>query len=99
METGNNALYKPWKNTTKSQYKYWVNVKSDNKKGYKKIGFGNKKYQQFKDKIGEYSDLDHGDPIRRKSYLARAKGIKNKKGELTWKNKNTSNWWSIHKLW
>ena len=29
----------------------------------------------------------------------RAKGIKNKKGELTWKNKNTSNYWSVHYLW
>ena len=39
------------------------------------------------------------DKKRRKSYLARAKGIKNKKGELTWKNKNTKNYWSVHYLW
>ena len=36
---------------------------------------------------------------QRKSYLARSKGIKNKKGELTWKDKNTANYWSIHYLW
>ena len=96
---GKVVLYKPWKNTTKSVYKYWVYVKSDNKQGYKKIGFGNKNYQHYKDKLGEYSNLDHNDKIRRKSYLARAKGIKNKKGELTWKDKNTANYFSIRFLW
>ena len=35
---------------------------------------------QFKDKGGHYKSLDHGDKKRRASYLARAKGIKNKKG-------------------
>lgn len=96
---GKPILYKPWKNTTKAVYKYWVYVKADNKQGYKKIGFGNKNYQHYKDKLGEYSNLDHNDKIRRKSYLARAKGIKNKKGELTWKDKNTANYWAVHKLW
>ena len=35
----------------------------------------------------------------RKSYLARAKGIKNKQGELTYKNKNSANYWSVRVLW
>ena len=96
---GKPVLYKPWKNETKSKNKYWVYVKSDNKRGYKKIGFGYKGMGQFKDKLGGYSSLDHGDPERRKRYLARAKGIKNKEGQLTWKDKNTANWWSVHKLW
>jgi hypothetical protein len=96
-KSGKPILYKPWVNKTKSKYKYWVYVKKDGK--VKKIGFGNKDFQQFKDKIGYYKSLDHGDPIRRKSYLARAKGIKDKQGNLTWTDKNSANWWSVHKLW
>jgi hypothetical protein len=92
-------LYKPFVNTTKSNYKYFVNVKSDNKKGFKKIGFGNKKYQQFKDKLGHYKNLDHNDKERRNRYLKRARGIKNKEGKLTYKDKNSSNYWSISVLW
>jgi len=94
---GKPVLYKPWVNKTKSKYKYWVYVQKDGK--VKKIGFGNKDFQQFKDKIGYYKSLDHNDPIRRKSYLARAKGIKDKEGNLTWKDKNSANWWAVHKLW
>lgn len=96
-KSGKPILYKPWVNKTKSKSKYFVYVMKDGK--VKKIGFGMKGMQQFKDKIGYYKSLDHGDPVRRKSYLARAKGIKNKKGELTWKDKNSANWWSVHKLW
>ena len=91
------VLYKPFVNNTKSKAKYFVYVKKDGK--VKKIGFGHKDYQHFKDKIGSYSSLDHNDEGRRKKYLKRAKGIKNKKGELTWKDKNTANWWAVHKLW
>ncbi len=96
---GKPILYKPWKNDTKSKFKYFVYVKSDNKKGFKKIGFGYKGMGQFKDKGGHYKSLDHGAKKRRASYLARAKGIKNKKGELTWKDKSTANYWSIRFLW
>ena len=94
---GNPVLYSPWVNKTKSKYKYWVYVQKDGK--VKKIGFGNKDFQHFKDKIGYYKSLDHNDKERRKSYLARAKGIKDKEGNLTWKDKNSANWWAIHKLW
>ena len=94
---GEPILYKPWVNKTKSKYKYWVYVKKDGK--VKKIGFGMKGMQQFKDKIGYYKSLDHNDEERRKRYLARAKGIKDKQGNLTWKDKNSANWWAIHKLW
>ncbi len=96
-KSGKPILYKPWVNKTKSKSKYFVYVKKDGK--VKKIGFGMKGMQQFKDKIGYYKSLDHGDPVRRKSYLARAKGIKDKQGNLTWKDKNSANWWSVHKLW
>jgi hypothetical protein len=96
---GKPILYKPWVNKTKSKNKYWVYVKSDTKKGFKRIGFGHKDYEQFKDKLGFYKSKDHGDPVRRKSYLARAKGIKDKQGNLTWKDKNTSNYWAVKILW
>lgn len=45
----------------------------------KKINFGSVKYEEF---------LIHGDKERRKNYLARAKKIKNKTKELTWKIQN-----------
>lgn len=96
---GKPVLYKPWVNKTKSKNKYWVYVKSNNKKGFKKIGFGYKGMGQFKDKGGYYKSLDHGDRKRRERYLKRAKGIKNKQGELTWKDKNTANYWAVHYLW
>ena len=96
---GKPILYKPWKNTTGSKNKYWVYVKADNKRGYKKIGFGHKDYKHFKDKIGDYKSMNHNDPERRKRYLLRAKGIKDKQGNLNYKNKNTGNYWSINYLW
>ena len=49
--------------------------------------------------LGIYSRYDHGDKDRRDRYLARAKKIKNKKGELTWNNPETANYYSIKYLW
>lgn len=84
----NKPLYKPFKSTAKNK-KFSVYVKND--KGEKKlIHFGDTRYQDF---------TQHKDEKRRKSYLARAKGIKNKKGELTWKDKNTANYWAVRMLW
>ena len=65
----------------------------------RKISFGDRSMEHFKDKLGVYSSKNHNDPVRRKSYLARAKGIRNKQGELTWKDKNTANYWAIRTLW
>ena len=96
---GKPIFYKPWVNKTNSKKKYFVYVKADNKKGFKKIGFGYKGMGQFKDKGGYYKSLDHGDKKRRDSFLKRAKGIKNKKGELTYKDKNTANYWAVNYLW
>ena len=36
---------------------------------------------------------------QRKSYRARASGIRDKNGNLTYKNKNTPNYWAYHYLW
>jgi hypothetical protein len=87
---GKPILYKVWKNNGSGNKKYFVYVKADTKRGYKKIGFGDKRYQDF---------TQHKDTKRRASYLARAKGIKDKNGNLTWKNKNTANYWAIRYLW
>ena len=82
-------LYKPFKYKGKGVFKYSVIVKSDAGKD-KIIHFGDSRYQDYR---------QHKDEKRRASYLARAKGIKNKKGEFTWKDKNTKNYWSVHYLW
>ena len=65
----------------------------------KLVHFGNPSYQHFKDKTGIWSKLDHGDEKRRQSYLSRSKGIKNKKGELTWLDPTSPNWHAIRILW
>ena len=93
----NKPLYKPFKYVGKLPYKYSVYVKKNGK--IRKINFGNRKYQQYRDKGGHYKHLNHGDKERRDRYLKRAKGIKNKEGKLTWKDRNTSNYWSVHYLW
>ena len=48
-----------------------------------------------------YDDWRSGTATKeqRKSYLARAKGIRNKEGKLTWKDKNTANYWAVKYLW
>ena len=93
---GKPILYKPWVSKSKTK-KYNVYVKVNGK--VKQISFGQKGMGQFKDKGGNYKSFDHGDKKRQASFLARAKGIKNKKGELTWKDKNTANYWAIRYLW
>ncbi len=63
------------------------------------IHFGDSRYEHYKDKTGIWTDLDHMDENRRKSYLKRAKGIRDKKNRRTWKNKNSPNYWSVRVLW
>jgi hypothetical protein len=82
----NKKLYTPFVSNAKNS-KYSVYVLKDGKK--KLIHFGDKRYDDYH---------THLDKKRQKSYLARAKGIKDKNGNLTYKNKNTSNYWAI-KLW
>ncbi len=81
-------LYKPFKSKAKNK-KFSVYV-LDEKGSKKLIHFGDSRYQDF---------TQHKDEKRRQSYLKRAKGIKNKKGELTYKDKNTANYWSVKTLW
>ena len=90
-KTGKPILYKPWKNTSSTRYKYYVYVRSNTKKGVKKIGFGYKGMDDWRSRTATAT--------QRKSYRARASGIKNKQGQLTYKMKDTANYWSYHYLW
>ena len=83
------SLYKPFKYSGNGKFKFSVYVKGPSGTP-KLIHFGHRDYQDFR---------QHKDLKRRASYLARAKGIKNKEGKLTWKDKNTKNYWSVHHLW
>ena len=69
---GKPVLYKPFKSDkTPASKKFSVYVKANNSKGYKIIHFGDSSMQDFR---------QHKDEKRRASYLARAKGIKDKNG-------------------
>jgi len=85
-----------FKKSTRKGKKYMVRTP----KG-KLIHFGASDMEQFKDStgLGLYSHKDHGDNERRKRYLARAKGIKDKNGNLTWNNPETANYYSVKYLW
>ncbi len=90
-----NIKYKPFYDSkiTPPNKKYSVYVA-----GGKLIHFGDRNMEQYHDKIGRWSSLNHGDKERRKRYLARAKGIKNKNG-YSWKDRNSPNYYSVHYLW
>tara|TARA_R110000744_G_scaffold21242_1_gene55163 strand:+ start:9375 stop:9647 length:273 start_codon:yes stop_codon:yes gene_type:complete len=83
------TLYKPFIYKGEGKFKFSVYVKND-KGNPKLIHFGHSDYQDF---------TQHKDEKRRKNYLSRAKAIKNKEGKLTWKDKNSKNYWSVHYLW
>ena len=81
-------------------------VKSDKKfKKYKVltkngiIHFGDTRYQHYKDLIGDYKKLDHGDKKRQQNYCKRSAGIRDKNGKLTKNNKESSNYFSRRYLW
>ena len=78
-------LYKPVKSTRKNK-KYMVLTKSG------VIHFGDKRYEQFKDKLGVYKHLDHNDPKRKKAYYDRHK-------QKDTKNKESAKYWSHKILW
>jgi len=65
----------------------------------KKVHFGNKDMEQFKDKTGIYKSKDHGDDKRRESFLKRSAGIKNKEGKLTKNDPTSANYHARRVLW
>lgn len=89
MNSEKTKLYKPFPYKGNGVFKYSVYVSNENGKP-KLIHFGDKRYEDF---------TQHKDKKRRQSYMARAKGITDKKGNKTWTDKNTKNYWSVHYLW
>ena len=85
----NKPLYKPFKSKRKGK-KFSVYVKSASG-GKKLIHFGAAGMEDWRS--------GKATPAQRKSYRARAAGIKNKKGQLTYKLKDTPNYWAYHYLW
>jgi len=81
-------LNKPFKSKAKGK-KFSVYVLKNGKR--KLIHFGAKGYDDFRSGTATAQ--------QRKSYLARAKKIKNKLGQLTWKDKTTANYWAVRYLW
>ena len=71
--------------STRKNNKYMVKLPSG-----KKVHFGSPRYSDF---------TIHKDKDRRDKYLSRAMKIKNKKGELTYTNPESSNYWSVNLLW
>ena len=65
--------------------KYMVTLKNN-----VKIHFGDSWYDDF---------LSHQDWERRVRYRKRASKIKDKQGNLTYKDKNSANFWSYQLLW
>jgi len=65
--------------------KYMVTLKNGNE-----IHFGDDRFEDF---------LTHKDAKRRRSYRKGASKIKNKNGNLTYRDKNSPNFWSYHLLW
>lgn len=65
----------------------------------KTIHFGDSRYDHYFDKTNIWSKLNHLDKKRRESYLARAKGIKDGSGKLTYNDPTTPNYHSINILW
>jgi len=80
-------LYKPFKSKAKNK-KYSVYVLKNGKR--RLIHFGDSRYEQFKDKIGVYSKLDHNDKKRRELYYKRH-------GQTN--DKNSAKYWSHKILW
>ena len=69
--------------SSRKHKKYMVRVNG------KLVHFGDNRYQQYRDKIGLYSMLDHGDKERRKRYYARhGKAVK-----------HSAKWFSHKYLW
>ena len=56
----------------------------------KNLHFGSSQYPDF---------LIHKDNERKEKYLSRAMKIKNKKGELTYENPESANFWSVNLIW
>jgi hypothetical protein len=83
----NKPLYRPVK-SSRSDKKGMVYVKKNGNK--RLIHFGDASMKDFR---------QHKDPARRKNYLDRSGGIRNKAGQLTKDDRNSANYYSRRYLW
>jgi len=65
----------------------------------KKVHFGSRDMQHYKDKTGIWKELDHLDLKRRRNYLLRSGSIRNKEGKLTKDIETSPNYHSRAILW
>jgi len=86
-----------YKKSTNPNKKLMVVVEKDGKK--KTIHFGARSMQHFKDKTGIWSSKNHGDAVRRASFLARSKGIKKKDGSFAYKDPMSPAYHATKILW
>ena len=86
-----------YEKSTRPDKKLMVVVTKDGKK--KTVHFGARKMEHFKDKTGIWSSKDHGDKERRKNFLTRSAGIKNKSGGLTKDDPFSPNYHARRILW
>lgn len=80
-------LYQPFVSTSAAK-KYSVYVMKNGRR--RLIHFGQKGYQQYHDKLGHYSNLDHNDKKRRDLYYKRH-------GQTT--DKSSAKYYSHKYLW
>lgn len=85
------AAYKIYR-SDKEPKKYVAYLTKPNANKKRRIYFGDKRYQQYKDRIGLYSNLDHKDPNRKRLYYDRH-GPKDKAV------KYSAKWFSNKYLW
>ena len=83
----NKPLYKPVQSSNPKKKGQVYVMKDGNKR---LIHFGDSSMKDF---------TQHKDPQRRKNYLTRSAGIKNKDGKLTKNDKNSANYYSRKYLW
>ena len=82
------------KKATAKNKKYKVKFKDGTS-----LNFGDTRFEQYKDRIGEFKNKNHNDKQRRKNYLTRASKIKDKSNKLTVNNIKSPNFYSTRVLW
>ena len=83
-----------YKKSTRPDKKLMVLLKNN-----KKIHFGSRSMEHFKDKTGIWKSKDHGDEKRRNSFRARMSGIKLKDGTRAIDDVDSPAYHSLRVLW
>ena len=86
------------------RFTYKKSTRADKKlmvilKGGRKVHFGSRSMEHFKDKTGIWKSKDHGDEKRRASFRARISGIKLKDGSRAIDNPESPAYHALRILW